>query len=55
MAGLRSGHPRPFAHIDSKDVDARHKAGHDEKHFQSRPSGSGKARAWKDDAKSQYL
>jgi hypothetical protein len=30
MAGLRPGHPRLYT--DSKDVDARHKGGHDEKY-----------------------
>src|SRR5258705_8266794 len=30
MAGLRPGHPRLACWCDHKDVDARHKAGHDE-------------------------
>jgi hypothetical protein len=30
MAGLRPGHPRLYT--DSKDVDARHKGGNDEKY-----------------------
>ncbi|HVD84988.1 MAG TPA: hypothetical protein VNC42_12260 [Bradyrhizobium sp.] len=32
MAGLRPGHPRLFLTKWCQDVDARHKAGHDEFH-----------------------